>query len=160
MKKPVSIPFHQFRVLLLESDEQNRTMLAHVLERHHYQVKTADNHEEGVGLLERKVFDVVILTDMPATGPENIQVLRKARRQEYPPALIFLTSSASAETIIAAFRLGINDCILKPYNHPELLERIRVALEHRNREMLQLYTMREIYQIASGFLLSPHNLLL
>jgi two-component system, sensor histidine kinase ChiS len=160
MKKPISIPFHQFRVLLLESDEQSRTTLAHVLERHHYQVKTADNTEEALALLEKKAFDVIILTDMLAVSPDNIRVLQTARKQEYPPALIFMTSSASAETIIAAFRVGVNDCILKPYNHPELLERVRVVLEHRNREILQLYTMREIYQIASGFLPLPHNLLL
>src|SRR5260370_28844059 len=60
-------------------------------------------------------------------GMDGIEVLRRIRSQESPPAVVVLTAFASAENTIEAMRLGAFDHLTKPIGRDELkalLERL------------------------------------
>src|SRR2546430_1825873 len=87
--------------------------------------QTASSGREGLATLSEKVDAVLLDLNMP--GMDGIEVLRRIRSQESPPAVVVLTAFASAENTIEAMRLGAFDHLTKPIGRDELkalLERL------------------------------------
>ncbi len=118
------------RILLVEDNDMLRMLLSCMLEHTGYRVTTAPDGEAAIQLLMRHSFDMV-LTDIHMGYVSGIEVLKTANAQPYLPATIAMTGDGSPETIVAVLRSGANDCLLKPFEDTELLERISIALERR-----------------------------
>lgn len=118
------------RILLVEDNDMLRMLLSCMLEHTGYRVTTAPDGETAIQLLMQHSFDMVV-TDIHIGHVSGIEVLKMANAQPYLPATIAMTGDGSPETIVAVLRAGANDCLLKPFQDTELLERIYIALERR-----------------------------
>lgn len=126
-------------VLLVEDDRQLASMLAGLLAEEGYRVDVARDGQTGLhqGLTRR--HDVLIL-DRGLPVMDGVDLLTKLRgRGVVAPALI-LTARGSLADRVEGLDAGAEDYLVKPFEIPELLARLRSLLRrHRDRaDMLQI----------------------
>ena len=112
-------------VLIVDDDPALSEGLSEALTDLGHTPQTASSGREGLATLSEKVDAVLLDLNMP--GMDGIEVLRRIRSQESPPAVVVLTAFASAENTIEAMRLGAFDHLTKPIGRDELkalLERL------------------------------------
>ena len=96
-----------------------------------YDVITVNSGSRALKYLEQEKPDLILL-DIRMAGMDGIETLREIRamkdREDIP--VIMLTGMEDTNSVLESARLGICDYILKPFFPDDLLERIRLALEH------------------------------
>ncbi len=118
------------RILLIEDDENTRTVLSMLLKREMFEVVEA---EDGLDALE-KVFDKIpelILCDlmMPRMGGiEFLQRLRKDKRAREIPVLM-LTAADGEENELSSLNSGADDFVSKASDSRVMLARVHRLLE-------------------------------
>jgi len=104
-------------VLIIDDDDGVRTSLAVVLETAGYNVTAAASGEEGLSLLEKTAFDVV-LCDFRLPGLSGLDVLE---RSGATTPFILMTAFGASDLALEAFKLGVFDYISKPISPDKLL---------------------------------------
>src|SRR2546430_7894387 len=105
-------------VLIVDDDPALSEGLSEALTDLGHTPQTASSGREGLATLSEKVDAVLLDLNMP--GMDGIEVLRRIRSQESPPAVVVLTAFASAENTLEAMRLGAFDHLTKPIGRDEL----------------------------------------
>ncbi|GAB7386447.1 response regulator [Bacillaceae bacterium] len=113
------------RTLIVEDDPMVSNINKMFLERiEAFQlVGTARNGEEALRCLAQKPVDLLLL-DVYMPAKNGLELLRNIRIKGYKTDVILITAAQSPATIEEAMRLGVVDCILKPFD----FERFRNAL--------------------------------
>ncbi len=125
-------------VLVVDDEELIRETLKLDMLDHGYAVDLAASGEEAVDMLEKE-YDLIIV-DLIMEGINGLEVLRLAREKRPEQAVFILTGYGELESAISALRLGADDYLLKPYNHDELILRIKRCLAARKlRETIKIY---------------------
>ena len=122
------------RVLVVDDDEDSRTVLTHLLERQGYQVVSADGGHAAIDVLARELVDVVLL-DVMMPRMDGFAVCRELKQSERTSALpvILITAKDDMETRATGMKLGVSDFIAKPVNKTELLNRVETQVNTRRR---------------------------
>lgn len=134
----------KIRVCIIDDEESFVSVLKEELAREGFEVDAALNGSAGIGLLERKPFDVCLL-DLNMPGLKGIEVLGKAAQQSIPAEFIVLTACATVQTAVECIKLGAYDYLTKPCNLDRIVFLIRNAYGKRlmRQESLILKRMRE-----------------
>ncbi|MCC6473600.1 MAG: diguanylate cyclase [Burkholderiales bacterium] len=116
------------RILIVEDQPVERALLKKVLEEEGHTVSAAENGRAALVELTRFPPQLLI-TDwtMPEMGGADLcRILRKTR---FGARLhvIFLTSRGDEDEAVAAFKVGANDLVAKPYSPRALLARVYAA---------------------------------
>ena len=117
------------RVLIVDDDDDFRSMLCTMLERLGYDVATATNGKEAIARYRERAVDLVI-TDLVMPEREGIETIRELCR-ESPPAKIIAMSGggrSSPTYLRLASQLGAGRVLSKPFSHQELLDAIAAVL--------------------------------
>ena len=116
------------RVLLVEDDPSIREVTALGLSAGGFEVVTA---EDGPSALERFRSDGpdLVLLDVMLPGLDGLTVCRMIRAESTVP-VVMLTARTDAIDVVAGLEAGADDYVRKPFELPELLARLRVALRH------------------------------
>ena len=118
------------KILIVEDDINIQNILRELLIKTNYEVTSAYSGSEALLLLEKDVFDLVLLDLMlPATSGEEI--IRKVKNIP----IIVLSAKISSEDKVKCLLSGANDYITKPFNSEELLARIEVQLRSKNKHI-------------------------
>lgn len=116
------------RVLIVDDSDEVRDIIASlILEPAGYRVLTANNGADGFRLLVEANPDLLIL-DEQMPGMTGIQVLRAMRDQNIQVPVIFMTAFGSEDLAVQAFRLGVRDYVIKPFEPQEMARAIERAL--------------------------------
>lgn len=116
------------RVLVVDDSHEVRDIIANlILEPAGYRVLTANNGADGFRLLVETRPDLLIL-DEQMPGMTGIQVLRAMRDQNIQVPVIFMTAFGSEDLAVQAFRLGVRDYVIKPFEPQEMARAIDRAL--------------------------------
>jgi two-component system KDP operon response regulator KdpE len=91
-----------------------------------YEVITAVTGEAALGAAELHQPDCVVL-DLGLPGMHGLEVLRRLRTWS-PVPVVVLTAVDGERDKLAAFDLGADDYVTKPFGMAELLARVRVAV--------------------------------
>lgn len=115
-------------ILVVDDIPENVRLLEAVLIPRGYQVLTATSGEEALELLKTEEPDLVLL-DVVMPGLDGYAVCRHLRDNEETAMLpvIMVTSSIGPEKT-KAIEAGADDFIPKPFNHGELLTRVKSLL--------------------------------
>ena len=116
----------QKKVLVIEDDEDIRTVVATRLNRAGYETTTASDGKEGLRHFYGDRPDLVVL-DVAMPVMDGWQVLERLREVSDVPVL-FLTAAAQERDKLRGLRSGADDYITKPFSGEELLARVEVAL--------------------------------
>jgi DNA-binding response OmpR family regulator len=119
------------RVLVAEDDPGLRGVLVLGLEDQGYQVDAVERGDDAIDQLKFYDYDVAIL-DWRMPGAEGIDVVRWARRQSKPTAVLMLTARDAPPDRVSGLDAGADDYLVKPFDFTELLARVR-ALQRRPR---------------------------
>lgn len=116
----------QNRVLLIEDDEELRTLLARYLSGQGFTVREAACGQDGLALAEEYLCDVVVL-DIMLPDISGLEVLRQLRARTHLP-VVLLTARGDETDRIVGFEVGADDYIPKPCNPRELVARLQALL--------------------------------
>jgi two-component system NtrC family sensor kinase len=115
-------------VLIVDDSDEVREIIASlILEPAGYRVLSASNGADGFRLLVETSPDLLIL-DEQMPGMTGIQVLRAMREQNIQVPVIFMTAFGSEDLAVQAFRLGVRDYVIKPFEPQEMAQAIERAL--------------------------------
>lgn len=117
------------RILIAETDKTFLQTIELELIKHNFVVDIAIDGEEVWELLKSFPYELVIL---PTTLPkiDGITLSRRLRQVGNPLLIILLVTCDQIEQRIAGLANGVDDCLIKPVNHQELLVHIQ-ALRRR-----------------------------
>ncbi|MBL8953318.1 MAG: response regulator [Myxococcaceae bacterium] len=115
--------------LVLEDDDAVRVLVQKLLESDGFTVMTAADGLEGLMRLEETVPDV-ILCDMMMPNLDGMTFTRAIKKhagtRNVP--VIFLTAKTDTRTMAEGISAGAKFYLTKPFNHAELLQKVRKAL--------------------------------
>jgi adenylate cyclase len=116
------------KILVVDDIRENVRLLEAVLGPRGYDVVSAHDGEEALALVEREEPDLVLL-DVMMPGMDGYAVCSRLRADEDTAVLpvIMVTSSIGQEKT-KAIEAGADDFIPKPFNHDELLTRVKSLL--------------------------------
>ena len=116
------------KILVVDDVPQNVRLLEAVLVPHGYQVLTANDGISALELVEAEQPDLILL-DVMMPGLDGYAVCTHLRENDATAVLpvIMVTSSIGQEKT-KAIEAGADDFIPKPFNHDELLTRVRSLL--------------------------------
>lgn len=124
----VATPPTSAKVLVIEDEPAVREMMAEVLERAGYQVESAGNGREALGLWERAEgeFDLVVSdVVMPEMG--GYDTAQELRRRDVGVRIMFVSGYAERPEERPAVAANA-PFLAKPFTSSEFLEKIRLAL--------------------------------
>lgn len=114
------------RILVVDDEAPNRTLLRRVLEHEGYEVCEATNGVEAITVVQRERPDVVLLDAvMPVQdGFVTARKLKSDPATRLIPVVMVTTLDALAHKL-RAVDLGVDDFLAKPVNLAELTTRVR-----------------------------------
>lgn len=113
------------KILIIENQPEDLSTMMQLLERAGFCVFGARTGTEGIGLLQKDEFDLVILdVNLPGKdGGEICTWLKHDFRFSRTP-IIFVSDDWNEENRHRALDLGATDCIDKPFEAPAFVRRI------------------------------------
>jgi adenylate cyclase len=136
-------------VLVVDDVPQNLRLLQAVLEPHGYGVVTATSGEEALERLEG--VDLVLL-DIVMPGIDGYEVCRRLRADPGTSFLPVVMVTASGEQEKReAIEAGADDFVAKPFDHDELLARVRSLLRiKRYHDTIVTFLSPQVAGLVSG----------
>ncbi len=118
------------RILVVDDEPHIRKILQFLLEQEGFQVTLAENGVVALELIERNTPDLILLDVMmpKMDGFTVLQKLRETFRTSWIP-VIMLTAKGESSEKVRGLRGGANDYLTKPFNHDELMLRMRNMLD-------------------------------
>ena len=116
-------------VLIVDDEIGPRESLRAIL-KSEYQVLLATAGEQAIKVVQETPVDIVLL-DLRMPGISGISVLERIKTLVPDIEVILITGYASYETVLEALRLHAFDYIPKPFNIPELRNKVKLAVTRR-----------------------------
>lgn len=120
------------KILIVEDEPQINKMIQTLLVKNEYKCLSAFSGTEAILLLEKEVFDLVLL-DLMLPGLRGEEVLDKINELQIP--VICVSAKDDLDTKLELMRKGADDYITKPFNNEELLVRIEAVLRRLNKSL-------------------------
>ena len=119
------------KLLIIDDERAIRSTLREILEYENYEVEDIDNGVEGLELIKKKKFDLV-LCDIKMNRMDGMEVLEQALAFSPDLPFIMISGHGTVETAIEASKKGAFDFISKPPDLNRLLITVRNALDRGN----------------------------
>ena len=120
-----SIP-HAPRILVVDDDPGQRSLLETFLRGQHFEVVTADSGERALELLSSNGFAMMI-SDVRMPGWSGLETLRRVRLQFPSLPVLLVTAFADIRDAVVAMRDGALNYLAKPIDLDELLTNVRTG---------------------------------
>jgi DNA-binding response OmpR family regulator len=116
-------------VLVIDDDDDVRSVIAFKLRRAGYEVIEERDGEAGLAAALEERPDVVLL-DWMMPRLSGIEVCRELRRDDglRHTAVLLLTAKAQEPDVERGFAAGADDYIVKPFSPRELVSRVQAVL--------------------------------
>lgn len=136
----------EFNTLIVDDDEIARDVISSLLKNEGYNVFSAIDGLDAIGILKERRIDFVI-TDLMMPGADGIEVLRHALKTNPHISVVILTAYGNIDNALAAMKEGAYDYLKKPFKAQELIfiaEKAlrRAELINENKELIR--HLREI----------------
>lgn len=119
--------------LLLVEDEPDLVMgLLRALRKEGYSVDSAADGEEGFFKATTIEYDAIVL-DVMLPKVDGWEVLARLRKTHHTPVLMLTARDATADRV-RGLDAGADDYLVKPFDVPELLARLRALIRRAARE--------------------------
>ena len=131
------------KVLLVEDNKRLGPLIQQNLKKDNFITDIALNLEEADECLKNFKYDLMLL-DLNLPDGDGIQFLKKVRdRKQYLPVLI-LTANALICSKIKGLEIGADDYVTKPFQHEELVARMRSILRRPQTQVNQITNVGNI----------------
>jgi two-component system response regulator HydG len=134
-----------YNILVIDDDAFMRDACRQTLTKHGHSVTLTESGREGLSLLEKWSFDVILL-DLKMPGEDGLSVLANIRELDPEAIVVMITGYGSIETAVKAIKLGAFDFIAKPFTPEELLKLVNRVMRHRRLTIENLYLRQSLDQ--------------
>lgn len=132
------------KILLVEDDEQLAAALVEVLiDKQHYTVDAVGDGETGWQYIEATEYDLIIL-DIMLPKLDGISLCQKIRQKGSMTPVLMLTARDLSQDRVMGLDAGADDYVVKPFDLPELLARIRALLRRGNINLLPILEWQDL----------------
>ena len=118
------------RILLVEDDRQLAGLLADLFEDEGHDVDVAHDGHAGLHLALTRAYDVFVF-DRGLPVVDGVELLRTLRARDSSVPALILTARGALTDRVEGLDAGAEDYLVKPFEIPELLARIRALLRRR-----------------------------
>jgi len=131
---------HKGHILLVDDEEDIRTVLQISIADMGYTVHAAENGEKALKIFQSEAPPLV-LTDIKMPGMDGIELLRQIKRKNPETEVLMITGHGDMDLAIKSLKYEATDFITKPINVDALEIALRRACEKiKIRAKLQEYT--------------------
>ncbi len=123
----------KIKVLIVDDETDFADILSKRLEVREFAVDTVSSGDEAIGMIGDRDYDVVLL-DVLMPGKSGIDTLKEIKRLRPLIHIIMLTGHARVDTAIEGMELGAYDYLIKPTDTDSLVEKIRLAHDHKTSQ--------------------------
>lgn len=116
------------KILIIDDERAIRSTLREILEYENYEVEDIDNGIEGLELIRKNNYNVV-LCDIKMNRMDGMEVLEQSLALKPDIPFIMISGHGTVETAIEASKKGAFDFISKPPDLNRLLITVRNALD-------------------------------
>ena len=123
-----------YRILVVDDEEDLCEILKFNLENEGYEVDTANSAEEALKM-DISNYDLLLLYVMMGeiSGFKLASMLKKNKSTAQIP-IIFITAKDTENDTVTGFNLGADDYISKPFSLREVLARVKAVLKRTRQE--------------------------
>ncbi|MEM9325969.1 MAG: response regulator transcription factor [Bacteroidota bacterium] len=115
------------KIFVVDDEPMMRQGLQENLEFESFDVMVAKDGQEGLDILLKESFDLVLL-DVMMPKMSGFDVCREARKAGVKTPIIFLTAKGEEIDKVLGLELGADDYITKPFSVRELVARVKAVL--------------------------------
>lgn len=115
-------------VLFVDDEQLLLDVFERLFKRHGIEATTCSSAVEAMGILEEKVFKVVV-TDFKMPEVDGLELLAHVRSTYPQTAVIMITAHANLQHAVRTMKHGAVDYIPKPFSTEELVERVKGHVE-------------------------------
>ncbi|MCD7899276.1 MAG: response regulator transcription factor [Bacteroides sp.] len=125
---------NNYRILVVDDEEDLCEILKFNLENEGYTVDTANSAEEALKM-DISSYDLLLLDVMMGeiSGFKMASILKKEKKTTHIP-IIFITAKDTENDTVTGFNLGADDYISKPFSLREVIVRIKAVLRRLHKE--------------------------
>ncbi len=122
-----------FSILVAEDDHAIRTLITTKLKQENYTIYVAENGEEALSLMEKHQVDLLI-SDIMMPVMDGYALVKALRETKYTLPILMITAKSQLESLEEAFKLGVDDYMVKPIRLAELVLRVQALLRRAQLE--------------------------
>ena len=127
---------NEYRILVVDDEEDLCEILKFNLENEGYEVDTANSAEDALKM-DISTYDLLLLDVMMGeiSGFKMASMLKKEKKTAQIP-IIFITAKDTENDTVTGFNIGADDYISKPFSLREVAARVKAVLrrsKHRRR---------------------------
>jgi two-component system response regulator HydG len=119
-----------YTMLVIDDDAFMRDACHQTLTRQGHSVTLAKSGREGLTMLEKSSFDLILL-DLNLPSEDGLFILAEIKDIDPEAVVVMISGHGSIETAVQAIKLGAFDFIAKPFTPEELLKLVGRALRNR-----------------------------
>jgi two-component system phosphate regulon sensor histidine kinase PhoR len=117
------------KILVIDDEKRIRDGCQTVLSSEGYEVASADNGKQGLQMIGREHYDIILL-DLMMPELSGLDILPKIKENHPDTVVIVITGYATVEYSIEAMKAGAFDFISKPFDPKKLKVVVSKAIEH------------------------------
>ena len=137
------LPEHK-QILVVDDEPNLRRVLSAQLERDGYEVHTAEDGEQALGILKEHHIDLVI-TDLRMPKIDGMELLRRAQKLDAELPVVMITAHGTVDNAVEALKTGAFDYLTKPFDQVEV--RTIVAKALRTRDLSATEASRPFHEV-------------
>jgi two-component system OmpR family response regulator len=115
------------RLLLVDDEENLRSMLEAALRHNGFDVASAENGRDALVAVANDQPDAIVL-DVMLPDLDGFEVCRRLRAEGARTPVLFLTARDATEDKVRGLTLGGDDYLVKPFSLDELVARVQALL--------------------------------
>ncbi len=115
------------RILVVDDEDNLRTMLVAALKFEGYDVTAAPNGREGLRSVKESKPDLIVL-DVMMPELDGFGMLRRLRETGDRTPVVFLTAKDTSADAVEGLGLGADDYLAKPFSLEELVARVEAVM--------------------------------
>ena len=128
------------RLLLIEDDAVLRLGLRRQLEAEGYRVDMAADGEDGLFQAREYPLDLAIV-DLGLPKLNGLTVVQTLRSEGKTLPILILTARGSWQDKVLGLEAGADDYLVKPFEHPELVARVKALLRRAHKATSEVLTL-------------------
>ncbi|WP_248930020.1 response regulator transcription factor [Paenibacillus hamazuiensis] len=131
------------QIIVVDDDAHIRELMKYYLQQEGFEVREAENGKEALRAVADGKVDLVIL-DIMMPEMDGWNLCRELRR-DYPDLpLLMVTAKGETGHKVKGFQLGADDYVVKPFDPPELVARVKAVMKRYRIESSQKLQIKDV----------------